>query len=89
MTVSLTRNAKVERIVKENVAAMDAAIAHLRKHDMADVADKLGDIRDYLARAESYYRRIEATVAKAESYRDSPIKRAERIWLDMTGGKKK
>ena len=75
----------IERVVKENVAAMDEAIAHLRKHGMVETADKLGGIRDYLARSESYYRRIEGNF-RQEFDRKA---KAERIWLDVTGRKGK
>lgn len=87
MTVSLTARAKAERIVKENIAAIDTAISFLRAHDMAETADKLAFVRDYLARSESYYRRIEANEALGEERRSA--RRAERMWLDVTGQRRK
>lgn len=86
MTVSMTARAKAERIVKENIKAMDDAIAFLRANGMSEIADKLSHVRDYLARSESYYRRVEANAALGEERRE--IRRAERIWLDVTGKRK-
>lgn len=87
MTVSLAPHSKIEKAVKEDVAAMDAAIMFLRKHDQVEVADKLGQVRDFLARSEAYYRNIEAKMNKLE-HRGHPLKRADRMWLDATGRRK-
>ena len=88
MTVSLTARAKAERIVKENMAAMDEAISFLRSHDMVRVADKLAYIRDFLARSGAYYRRVEENMTLAEQSRSDPLRRADRMWLDVTGRRK-
>lgn len=87
MTVSMTAHAKAELRVKEDLKRMDEAIAFLRKHDMVETADRLAGIRDYLARSESYFRRVEDAMRRAEKMRDGPLKRADRMWLDVTGRK--
>lgn len=89
MTVSLTARSKAERLVKENLAALDEAIAFLRKAEMVTTGDKLAHIRDFLARSEAYYRRVEETMRIAEERRNDPLKRADRMWLDVTGKRRK
>lgn len=89
MTVSLTIRAKAEIRVKEDIRRMDEAIAHLRQHSMVETADRLANIRDFLARSESYYRRVEDNMRKSEMSRNTPVRRAERMWLDVTGSKRK
>lgn len=83
-------HSSVERIVKENIAAMDEAIVHLRKAGMVETADKLGGIRDYLARSDAYFRRIESGLEKRADRTDNfGRSRAERLWLDATGRRAK
>jgi hypothetical protein len=87
MTVSLSPRSKIEKPVKEDIAAMDEAIMFLRKHDQVSCADRLGRVRDFIACSEAYYRNIEAKMRKLE-HRGHPLKNAEHMWLDATGRRK-
>jgi hypothetical protein len=77
--------AKIERMIKRNLDALDLAISVFRKDGQPQLADGLTDVRDFLASSRAYYQRIST---RFETERRTKKEIAQAMWEDITRGRR-